>query len=153
MMNLTWNGKQIQRRFEEEANRYLGNLENIDMFKVLEVFLREMKELQKVNLAAEETPLIELKKEEKIQDGNDEGEETKVECKKMKQLLAKTTRVHKILAKNFYKLHLTQKYTLQFEGCNYDNSSSELEWSCKLEFFNEAVELMIYHLQQLSFVL
>lgn len=51
----------MQRRFEEEANRYLGNLENIDMFKVLEAFLREMKELYKVNLAAEETLLIELK--------------------------------------------------------------------------------------------
>ena len=45
----------------------------------------------------------------------------------MKQILAETTRVHRILAKSFYKLHLTQKYTLQFEGSNYDNSSSELE--------------------------
>ena len=45
--------------------------------------------------------------------------------KNMKQMLAEAIRVHLLLAKNFYKVHLTQKSTFQYEGCNYDTCSFE----------------------------
>ena len=44
---------------------------------------------------------------------NDEGEETKIERQKnMKPMLVETTRMHLLLAKNFYKTYLAQKSTL-----------------------------------------
>ena len=65
-----------------------------------------------------------MEEEEEVEGGNDEGEETNVERQKnMKQMLVEATRVHSLLAKSFYKVHLAQKSTLQFEGCNYDTSS------------------------------
>ena len=35
------------------------------------------------------------------------------------------THIHLLLAESFYKVHLAQKSTFRFEGCNYDTSSSE----------------------------
>ena len=123
--NMEW-AVDVEKDLQEETNMSFGNLQNIDMFKVLEASLREMRELQKINPEAEETPFIELEEEEEVEGGNDEGEETKIEFQKtMKQMLAEATRVHLLLAKNFYKAHLAQKSTIQFEGCNYDTSSSE----------------------------
>ena len=91
-----------EKDLQEETNMSFGNLQNIDMFKVLEAFLREMRELQKINLKAGETSFIELEEEEAVEDENDEGEETKVERQKnIKQMLAEATRVHLLLAKNF----------------------------------------------------
>ena len=125
--NMEW-AVDVEKDLQEETNMSFGNLQNIDMFKVLEASLREMRELQKINPEAEETPFIELEEEEEVEGGNDEGEETKVERQKnMKQMLAEATRVHLLLAKSFYKAHLAQKSTLRFESCNYDTSSSESE--------------------------
>ena len=52
------------------------------MFKALEASLREMRELQKINSEAEETPFIEMEEEEEVKGGNYEGEEIKVERQK-----------------------------------------------------------------------
>jgi hypothetical protein len=111
-----------------EVDRSLGNLKKINMFKAFEASLREMRELQKVNPEAEETPFIEMEEEEELEGGIDEREETKVDRQEnMKQMLAEATRVHVLLAKSFYKVHLAQKSTVRFEGCNYDTSNSESE--------------------------
>ena len=94
------------------------------MFKALEASLIEIRELQKVNPKAKEIPLIEMEEKEEVEGENDKGEETKVERQKnMKQMLVEATRIHSLLAKSFYKIHLAQKSTLRFEGCNYDTSS------------------------------
>ena len=78
------------------------------MFKAFEASLREMRELQKVNLEAEETPFVEMDEEEEVEGGNDEGEETKFERQRnVKQMLAEVTNVHLLLIKSFYKAHLT----------------------------------------------
>ena len=79
--NMEW-AVDAEKDLQEEANMSFGNLQNIDMFKVLEASLREMRELQKINLEAKETPFIKLEEEEEVEGGNDEGEETKVERKK-----------------------------------------------------------------------
>jgi hypothetical protein len=87
---------------QEEANRSLGKLQNIDMFKAIETSLRKMRELQKVNSEAEETPFIEMEEEKEVERRNDEGEETKIKRQKnMKHMLAEATLVHLLLAKNF----------------------------------------------------
>ena len=78
------------------------------MFKAFEASLREMRELQKVNLEAEETPFVEMDEEEEVEGGNDEGEETKFERQRnVKQMLAEVTNVYLLLIKSFYKAHLT----------------------------------------------
>jgi len=69
-----------------------------------------------------------MDEEEEVEGGNDEGEETKIECQKnIKQMLTEATRMHLLLAKNFFKAHLAQKSSLRFEGYNYDTSCFELE--------------------------
>ena len=110
--NMEW-AVDTYKDLQEKTNRSLGNLHNIDMFKALEASLRKMRKLQKINPEAKETPFIEIEEEKKVEGENDEGEETKVEClKNMKQMLAEATRVHLLLAKSFYKVHLAQKSTL-----------------------------------------
>ena len=125
--NMEW-AVDAEKDLQDNVNRSLGNLQNIDMFKALETSLREIRELQKVNPEAEETPFIEIEEEEEVEGGNDEGKKIKVERQiNMKQILAVAIRVHLLLAKNFYKAHLARKSTLRFESCNYNTSSSESE--------------------------
>ena len=125
--NMEW-AVDVEKYLQDEANRFLGNIHDTDMFKAFETSLREMRELQKVNPEAVETTFIEMKEEEDVEGGNDEGEETKVEHQKnMKQMLAEATRIHLLWAKSFYKAHLVQKSTLRFEGCNYNTFSFESE--------------------------
>ena len=84
--NMEWE-LDAEKELQEEANRSLGNLQHIDMFKALEESLREMRELQKVNPEAEETPFIEIEEQEEVEDESDEGKETKVEHQKnMKEI-------------------------------------------------------------------
>lgn len=86
--NMEW-ALDAKKELQEEAKRSLGNLQHIDMFKVLEESLREMRELQKVNAEAEETSFIEIEEQEEVEGENDEDEETKAERQKnMKEMLA-----------------------------------------------------------------
>ena len=55
-----------KKNLQEEANRFSRNLQNINMFKVLEISLREMRVLHKVNPEVEETPFIEMEEEEEV---------------------------------------------------------------------------------------
>ena len=115
-----------EKELQEEANKSLGILQYIDMFKALEESLREMKELEKVNLKAEETPFIEVEEQEEVEGESDKCEESKVKRQKnMKKMLAEATRVHLVLVKSFYNVHLAQKSILRFESCTYDTSSSK----------------------------
>jgi hypothetical protein len=60
-MNSIWNRQCRYREiFQDKANKLLGNLQNIDMFKVLEASLREMKEFQKIYPEANGTIFIEM---------------------------------------------------------------------------------------------
>ena len=67
------------KNLQEDVNTSLGILQDIDIFKILKMSLREMRELYKVNPEANETPFIEMEEEEEVEGGNDEGRETNVE--------------------------------------------------------------------------
>ena len=55
-----------KKNLQEETNRFSRNLQNINMFKVLEVSLREMRVLHKVNPEVEEAPFIKMEEEEEV---------------------------------------------------------------------------------------
>jgi hypothetical protein len=46
-LNMEW-AVDAEKDLQEEANKSFGNLQNIDMFKAIEAFLRKMRELQNV---------------------------------------------------------------------------------------------------------
>ena len=63
--NIEW-AVDAKKDLQEEANRFSRNLQNINMFKVLEVSLREMRVLHKVNPEVEEAPFIKMEEEEEV---------------------------------------------------------------------------------------
>lgn len=107
----------------------LGRMQETDAFHSLESSLREMRELQKVHPQGEDTPFIESREEEEID--NEEYlacEETKrTRQEKMKVMLADSTRVHLLLAETFYKNHLAMNSNIQWKNCSYDDSDCSID--------------------------
>jgi len=100
-----------------------------DMFFALESSLREMRELQKANPQAEDTPFMEPREEEEI-DIEESGacEDIKKERQeKIKNMLADSTRVHQLLAKSFYKCHLEKNSNAHFANSTYNDYISDEE--------------------------
>ncbi len=120
--DMDW-AKVAEKELQDEANKKLGNFQVRDMFHVLESSLREMRELQKGNPCAEDTPFIEPEEEEEIdkEENSDHQQSRKERQDNMKNMLIEATRVHELLAKSFYKANLAEKSNIRFEGYNSDS--------------------------------
>jgi hypothetical protein len=69
--------KEVEKELQTKANMSLGKMQQVDMFNSQESLSREMKELQKANPEAEETPFIKSGEEKEIEKENGACEETK----------------------------------------------------------------------------
>jgi hypothetical protein len=108
---------EAQREAQTKANSTFGNIKRVDLFKVAEEAIKEMKMLQNPRIMDDDRidiKDIEHQREDEDATTIENNPSKKVKEKRTKKMLMEVMATHELLVKIFFEIHLRKNGNLAF---------------------------------------